>query len=145
MTALLLALVAWIAHPAPLAQPVATTTEAGGAPARIVSLAPSVTETLFALGVGSRVVAVSDYCDYPPEVRRLPKIGSFLDPSVEAIVAQRPDVVIGVPSPGNHEAVEALRRLIADESGKPYPITSEVIRFDDATGFSVLPASAANR
>jgi len=83
----------------------------GRAPARIVSLAPSVTETLFALGVGSRVVAVSDYCDYPPEARRLPKIGSFLDPSVEAIVAQRPDVVIGVPSPGNHTAVETLQSL----------------------------------
>jgi iron complex transport system substrate-binding protein len=83
----------------------------GREPGRIVSLAPSVTETLFALGVGSRVVAVSDYCDYPPEARRLPKIGSFLDPSIEAIVAQRPDVVIGVPSPGNHTAVETLQNL----------------------------------
>jgi iron complex transport system substrate-binding protein len=82
-----------------------------GPPARIVSLAPSVTETLFALGVGARVVAVSTYCDYPPEVERLPKVGSFLTPSVEAIVAQRPDVVIGAPSPGNHEAVAALRQL----------------------------------
>jgi len=80
-------------------------------PARIVSLAPSVTETLFALGAGPRVVAVSDYCDYPPEVAALPKIGSFLSPNVEAIVALRPDVVIGTPSPGNVEAVTALRRL----------------------------------
>lgn len=80
-------------------------------PARIVSLTPSVTEMLFALGAGPRVVAVSTYCDYPPQVADLPKIGSFLAPSVEAIVAQRPDVVIGAPSPGNHEAVEALRRL----------------------------------
>jgi iron complex transport system substrate-binding protein len=80
-------------------------------PARIVSLAPSVTETLFALGAGPRVVAVSDFCDYPPEVLALPKIGSFVMPSVEAIIAQHPDVVIGAPSPGNHEAVLALRRL----------------------------------
>ena len=80
-------------------------------PARSVSLAPSVTETLFALGVGPRVVAVSTYCDFPPAVRQLPKVGSFLAPSVEAIVGARPDVVIGVPSPGNHEAVAALRRL----------------------------------
>src|SRR6478672_8815595 len=63
---------------------------------RIVSLAPSVTETLFALGFGDRVVGVTTYCDYPPEARRLPKIGGFTNPSVEAIVATRPDLVIGV-------------------------------------------------
>ncbi len=80
-------------------------------PARIVSLTPSVTETLFALGAGPRVVAVSDYCDYPPEVLALPKIGSFLTPSVEAIIGMRPDVVIGTPSPANHDAVAALERL----------------------------------
>jgi iron complex transport system substrate-binding protein len=80
-------------------------------PARIVSLAPSVTETLFALGAGDRVVAVSDYCDYPPEVKRLPHVGSFNAPSVEAVLAQRPDLVIGTPSPGNHENVLTMRRL----------------------------------
>ncbi len=80
-------------------------------PARIVSLTPSVTETLFALGAGPRVVAVSDFCDYPPEAQALPKIGSFLSPSVEAIIGMRPDVVIGTPSPANHEAVQALERL----------------------------------
>jgi iron complex transport system substrate-binding protein len=80
-------------------------------PARIVSLAPSVTETLFALGAGSRVVAVSDYCDYPPEVTELPRVGSFNAPNVEAVLAARPDVVIGMPSPGNHENVLTLRRL----------------------------------
>jgi len=81
------------------------------APARIVYISPSVTETLFALGAGQRVVAVSNFCDYPPEVAALPKIGSFLVPSVEAIVGLAPDVAIGTPSPGNREAVEALRRL----------------------------------
>lgn len=80
-------------------------------PARIVSLAPSITETLFALGVGDRVVAVSDYCDYPPEVKRLPRVGSFNAPSVEAVLAQRPDLVIGAPSPGNHENVLTMERL----------------------------------
>ena len=80
-------------------------------PARIVSLTPSVTETLFAIGAGPRVVAVSDFCDYPPEALALPKIGSFLSPSVETIVGMRPDIVIGTPSPANHEAVAALERL----------------------------------
>ncbi len=84
---------------------------AAAAPARIVSLAPSVTETLFALGIGDRVVAVSDYCDYPPEATRLPRVGSFNAPSVEAVIAARPDLVIGLPSPGNHENVLTMRRL----------------------------------
>jgi iron complex transport system substrate-binding protein len=48
-----------------------------------------VTETLFALGAGPEVVGVSQYCDYPPEVRRLPKIGSFVTPNTEEIVALR--------------------------------------------------------
>lgn len=115
LNALLLALVTAVVSAEEARVPDAAARGAGihGAPppARIVSLAPSVTETLFALGAGPRVVAVSDYCDYPPEVLTLPKIGSFVTPSIEAIVAQRPDVVIGAPSPGNHEAVMALQRL----------------------------------
>jgi iron complex transport system substrate-binding protein len=65
-------------------------------PQRVVSLAPSVTETLFALGFGDRVVGVTTYCDYPAAARRLPKIGGFTNPSLEAIVDKRPDLVIGV-------------------------------------------------
>jgi iron complex transport system substrate-binding protein len=63
-------------------------------PRRIVSTAPSVTETLFALGLGDRVVAVSQHCHYPPEAATRPKVGSYLRPNVEAIVALRPDLVI---------------------------------------------------
>lgn len=92
-----------------VAEPSPATTPA--MPARIVSLAPSVTETLFALGAGARVVAVSDFCDYPREATRLPRVGSFNAPNVEAVLAQRPDVVIGLPSPGNHENVLTMRRL----------------------------------
>jgi iron complex transport system substrate-binding protein len=63
---------------------------------RIVSLAPSVTETLFALGAGADVAGVSDYCDYPPAAARLPHVGSFLTPNIEAIIALRPSLVIGL-------------------------------------------------
>ncbi len=65
-------------------------------PKKVVSLAPSVTETIFALGLGDRLVGVTTYCDYPPAAKRLPKIGSFTNPSLEAIVAKQPDLVIGV-------------------------------------------------
>jgi iron complex transport system substrate-binding protein len=67
-------------------------------PRKVVSLAPSVTETLFALGFGDRLVGVTTYCDYPPAARRLPKIGGFMNPSLEVIVAKKPDLVIGVSS-----------------------------------------------
>lgn len=61
---------------------------------RIVSLSPAITETVFALDLGSKLVAVTDYCDYPPAAQALPKIGGYTDTSVEAIVAQKPDLVI---------------------------------------------------
>ena len=78
---------------------------------RIISLAPSVTETVFALGLGDRLVGVSVYCDYPPEAARIDRVGTFLTPNVEAIVAKQPDIIIATPSPGNQGSVQALRRL----------------------------------
>src|SRR5262249_32412651 len=63
-------------------------------PMRIVSTSPSITETLFALGVGTRVVGVSTYCRYPPEVSRLPKVGSYARPDPEKIALLRPDLAI---------------------------------------------------
>jgi iron complex transport system substrate-binding protein len=80
-------------------------------PQRVVSLAPSVTETLFALGFGDRVVGVTTYCDYPPEARRLPKIGGFTNPSLEAIVATRPDLVIGVDDSSHPAKAREMERL----------------------------------
>jgi len=65
-----------------------------GAPRRIVSTAPSITEILFALGLGSRVVAVTSYCHYPPGGERLPRIGSYTAPNLEKIVELQPDLVI---------------------------------------------------
>jgi ABC-type Fe3+-hydroxamate transport system substrate-binding protein len=72
-----------------------------GAPQRIVSAAPAVTETLFALGLGDRVVGVTTHCRFPEEARKKPKIGGYLRPSLETIVALRPDLVIAERSPSN--------------------------------------------
>ncbi len=91
-----------------------TSVDTLGAPTRVVSLAPSLTEVVFALGLGDRLVGVSSQCDYPEEAKRLPKMGSFVAPTVEAIVAARPDLVLAVPSPGNRNPVEALRALGID-------------------------------
>lgn len=64
------------------------------APARIVSTTPGITEVLYALGLGDRVAGVTDYCHYPPDALRKPKIGSYTQPNLEAIAALRPDLVI---------------------------------------------------
>jgi iron complex transport system substrate-binding protein len=56
------------------------------------------------------VIAVSDYCDFPPEAAPLPRVGSFLAPNVEHVVSLRPDLVLTSPSPGNRNYVEAIQR-----------------------------------
>lgn len=63
-------------------------------PQRVISLVPSVTEMLFAIGAGPRVVGVSSFDRHPPEVARLPRVGGLLDPDLEAILALHPDLVI---------------------------------------------------
>jgi len=63
-------------------------------PQRIVSLLPSHTETLFALGLGSRVVGVDDYSDDPVEATRLPKLGGLYDVHVEQLLSLKPDLVL---------------------------------------------------
>ncbi len=73
-------------------------TVAGGqtpdAPRRIVSLIPAVTEMLFAIGAGDRVVGVSSFDRFPPEVEKIQKVGALLDPDLERILGLRPDLVV---------------------------------------------------
>jgi iron complex transport system substrate-binding protein len=64
------------------------------APQRIISLAPNVTEILFTLGLGDRVVGVTRYCDYPAEALEKDKIGGMLDPNLEKIQSLRPDLIV---------------------------------------------------
>jgi iron complex transport system substrate-binding protein len=63
-------------------------------PQRIVSTSPAITETLYALGLGGRVVGVTTYCHYPPEAAKKPKIGDFMRPNVEVILGLKPDLII---------------------------------------------------
>jgi iron complex transport system substrate-binding protein len=78
---------------------------------RIVSLAPNLTETLYALGAQDRLVGVTDYCDYPPEARTKPRVGGVRNPSLEAILAQKPDLVFATTAINRLETVQALERL----------------------------------
>ena len=59
-----------------------------------MSLVPSVTEILFAIGAQDRLVGVTDFCDYPPAARRKPSVGGMLSPSLETLVALKPDLVV---------------------------------------------------
>ena len=80
------------------------------APQRIVSLIPSETEVLYALGAGDRIVAVTTADDYPPEVKQKPTIGNVLNSDVEQILAQKPDLVVAIGSL-NQTPITALEAL----------------------------------
>ena len=105
MPVLLLALVLLASCAAPPSPPPPTTS-----PARIVSLTPALTEILFSLDLGDRVVGVTEYCDRPPEAKTRPKVGGYVNPSVEAVLALKPDLVVVSPGPGNRDAVQAMDR-----------------------------------
>jgi iron complex transport system substrate-binding protein len=64
-------------------------------PKRIVSLAPGVTEILYAIGANGALIADTSYCDFPPAAAALPKIGGYLDPNVEKVLAMKPDLIVG--------------------------------------------------
>ena len=90
-------------------RPLHTDAHTGEAPppggyARIISLSPGLTETLFAVGGGPRVVGVTRFCNWPAEAAALPKVGGFLDPNYEAMVALHPDLVVMMPSNRAHRA-----------------------------------------
>jgi iron complex transport system substrate-binding protein len=79
-------------------------------PQRIISTAPSITELLYALGLGDRVVGVTRFCRYPPEAQKKPKIGDYTSPNLEVIAALRPDLVIVQTNPAQlTQRLAALR------------------------------------
>lgn len=91
--------------------PAAQTAKAS--PMRIISLVPSVSEMLFAIGEGRRLVGVSTYDRFPPEVSNIPRVGGLVDPDVERIIALRPDLVVLYRT-----QAELVQRL--DRAGIPY-------------------------
>jgi iron complex transport system substrate-binding protein len=78
---------------------------------RIVSLAPNLTETIYALGLQDRLVGDTDYCDFPPEAQHKAKVGGAVNPSLEAIAALHPDLVLVTKNLNRLETVQALADL----------------------------------
>jgi len=117
LVGLLLAIVACSRSELRVAGAITVTDDAGravalAAPARrIVSLAPSSTELLFAIGAGDRVVGRTTWCRYPAAALSVPVVGDGLNPNVEAIAARRPDLVVLYASALNETAARELERL----------------------------------
>jgi len=86
-------------------------------PVRIISVVPSATEMLFALGVGDRVIAVGDYDRFPPEVESRPRIGGLLNPNIEKIIEMKPDLVL------TYGSQEVLRERLNAVGIRLYPFT----------------------
>lgn len=80
-------------------------------PHRIICLVPSITDSVFSLGAGDDVVAISDYVQYPAEARKKPSVGSISDPSLETILALHPDLVLGMPNANGQSVLDHLRQL----------------------------------
>src|SRR5690606_22554892 len=78
-------------------------------PQRLVSLAPNLTELVFALGLGERLVGVGDYDVLPPGAPELPRLGGLLDPNLEALIGLRPDLVLLLPS--QQEVADQMQRV----------------------------------
>jgi ABC-type Fe3+-hydroxamate transport system substrate-binding protein len=85
----------------------------GDAGSRIVSLSPGITDALFAIGAGASVVARSDYCDYPAEAQRLPRVGTSITPNYEAIARLEPTLIVSEDNAAaRRRELEALARTL---------------------------------
>ena len=91
---LVTALTAWPAEALTLRDMLGREVTLPAPPARIVSLVPSVTEIVFALGAQDRLVGRTDFCDHPAAVKTKPSVGGMINPSLESLVALRPDLVV---------------------------------------------------
>lgn len=114
---------------------------------RIVSLSPHITELLFAAGAGSRVVGNVEYGDHPPEARGIPKVGAYSRLDLEAIVALRPDLVLGWQSGTSQAAVNRLRAMgvlvFMIETHRIADIAGELERLGRLAGTEAAAGAAA--
>ena len=78
---------------------------------RIISLAPHLTEILFALGVGDRIVGTVHYADYPPAAKAIPRLGDAFNVSVESVVASKPDIVLAWSTGGSSQSINQIRSM----------------------------------
>lgn len=80
-------------------------------PQRIVSLAPGITETLYALGLDDQIAGVTTFCDWPAAARKKPRIGGFSNPSIEKVVSLKPDLIIATADGNRKDTVRQMEKL----------------------------------
>jgi iron complex transport system substrate-binding protein len=112
---LLAALALWLVGGFLILEPPAAGADPGAPsprqPARIVSLAPDLTEILFALGLDERIVGVTRDSDYPPAALAQPKVGTFWQPNIEAVIATKPDLVVTLAIEQQQDLARRLQRI----------------------------------
>ena len=100
---------------------------------RIVSLAPHITENLFAAGIGHQVVGAVNYSDYPDEARRIPAVGGYDNFDIEMVLALQPDLVVAWKEGNQYQQVERLMKLgltvFVNEPNRLEDVAADIIRF----------------
>jgi iron complex transport system substrate-binding protein len=116
-------------------------------PQRIISTSPSITEILYALGLGGRVAGVTTFCHYPPDAAKKPKIGDYMHPNLETIVALRPDLVIAENTGVRRaERISGLNlKVLEVDDGTIGGIYDSIRRIGDATGAQAAAGALTNR
>lgn len=80
-------------------------------PHRLIALAPSITDTLYAMGLGDEIVGITDYTKYPAEAAKKPSVGGVINPSLEAMVAMKPDLVLAIGELNNYALIHSIEHL----------------------------------
>jgi iron complex transport system substrate-binding protein len=112
---------------------------------RIVSLAPSLTETIYALGLQDRLVGDTDYCDYPPDAKRKTKVGGAINPSLEVIASLHPDLVLATKSLNRLETTQALDELgIASYATDPHTVADIITSIEKLADVLGVPQAGAS-
>ena len=112
---------------------------------RIVSLAPSLTETIYALGLQDRLVGDTDYCDFPADAQKKPKVGGAINPSLEVIVALRPDLVVITKSLNRYDTVRALDGLgIPSYATDPHTVDEIISSTERLAGVLGVPEAGTS-
>lgn len=100
---------------------------------RIVSLAPHITENLFAAGIGHRVIGAVNYSDYPDEARRIPSVGGYDNFDIETILSLQPDLIVAWKEGNQFQQVESLMKLgltvFVNEPNRLEDVAADIIRF----------------
>lgn len=152
---LFLALTATFAICAPAAADLVVKDDSGRevrlkAPAqRIIALAPHIAESLYAAGAGSRVVGTVDYSDYPPEAKKLPRVGGYSRIDLEAVAALKPDLVLAWESGNNMTQVDKLRALglnvYVSQPNRMADVADQLERLGQLAGSEAVARPAAER